>query len=478
MISRVLILLAILLGICDAQWDKHHNNTEMYKLLKDVASQCPEITYLYSLKFGHLNQTYMGNKLWVLAFGANPEKHVVGIPEFKYVANMHGNEVVGRELLLRLADYLCMEYKNGNKNIEWLIKNTRIHLMPSMNPDGWQLAVGPKKHLLKGRRNAKNVDLNRNFPDLDRIVFHKHDQGAREDHLLTIENLSRHNLEPETWLVINWIMNVPFVLSANMHGGDLVANYPYDDSRSKNSDYTGCPDDSLFRLLAESYSLYNEKMFENNQNCDNLGQRFLDGITNGANWYPVNRGMQDFNYLATNCYEITLELGCKKYPPGEDLPKYWDMNRESLLQYINKAHSGVKGMIYGYNATKDDIVPLRDVRIKVARVEDGVIKPITHDVVSNPDGDFYRLLEPGTYTVMAAAKGFAQAVACVEIKSLPELGDNTEAQKIVFVLNTDDETISGTELADLAQQKLANHDAAKLRVSDVINDEKCAILVN
>ena len=34
-----------------------------------------------------------GQQLWVLALSVCPERHSVGIPEFKYVANMHGNEV-------------------------------------------------------------------------------------------------------------------------------------------------------------------------------------------------------------------------------------------------------------------------------------------------------------------------------------------------------------------------------------------------
>ena len=62
---------------------------------------------------------------------------------------MHGNEVTGRELLLRLMTYMCDVYNDDTHTqgeftkeyVKDLMANTRIHIMPSMNPDGWEKAA-------------------------------------------------------------------------------------------------------------------------------------------------------------------------------------------------------------------------------------------------------------------------------------------------------------------------------------------------
>ena len=47
-------------------------------------------------------------------------------------------------------------------------------------------------------------------------------------------------------------------------------------------------------------------------------------------------GMNDFSYLHTNCFEVTVELSCDKFPHASELPVEWENNKESLLLYMEQ----------------------------------------------------------------------------------------------------------------------------------------------
>lgn len=81
-----------------------------------------------------------------------------------------------------------------------------------------------------------------------------------------------------------------FVLSGNLHGGTVVASYPFDDSayHQRQGRYSQAEDDSLFRYLALVYSQNHPVMKTGEPNCpDAPEETFNDGITNGAQWYDV-----------------------------------------------------------------------------------------------------------------------------------------------------------------------------------------------
>ncbi|KAF3853638.1 hypothetical protein F7725_014326 [Dissostichus mawsoni] len=243
--------------------------------------------------------------------------------------------------------------------------------------------------------------MNRNFPDLNALVYYYEKTNGRNHHLPLPDNWEQQ-VEPETLAVIKWMQNYNFILSANLHGGAVVANYPFDKSRDPRirgrTTYAATADDKLFRKLARTYS-YAHSWMHKGWNC---GDFFDEGITNGASWYSLSKGMQDFNYLYSNCFEITLELSCDKFPPASALPREWMGNREALVSYLEQVHHGIKGMVYDENNN-----PLGNAEISVAGAN--------HDVTTGVDGDYFRLLLPGTYTVTASAPGYVPYSSTVTV---------------------------------------------------------------
>lgn len=52
--------------------------------------------------------------------------------------------------------------------------------------------------------------------------------------------------------------------------------------------------------------------------------------------------MNDFSYLHTDCFELSVFLGCDKFPHESELALEWENNRESLLSFIEQVRSGIK----------------------------------------------------------------------------------------------------------------------------------------
>jgi len=364
----------------------YESHDKMVRKLVKLATRFPNLAQVDTV-----GDSVEGRPLVYIKISGNVTRRSHLEPMFKYVANMHGDEVVGRQMVIYLAHYLLQNYRR-DRRVKQLVDNTEIYLMPSMNPDGYTASkpgcntfggfnlfgLGGKS----GRENANNVDLNRDFP---KQFDERQDVDSR-----TLES----GRQPETIALMRWIKSEPFVLSANLHGGAVVASYPFDDSATHRSGlYSASPDDKFFKRVARIYANNHRTMRQGNK----CGDSFPDGVTNGAKWYDVPGGMQDFNYVHSNSFEITLELSCCKHPPASTLQNEWILNKESLLKYMEAIHSGIKGDVIDATTGR----PVQNARIKI-RGNSKVIR-------TTRDGEYWRLLTPGEHIISASANGYERS---------------------------------------------------------------------
>jgi carboxypeptidase D len=335
----------------------YHTYATLTADLIQVAEDHPDLTELTSL-----GQSVQGRELWILKITDNPGVEEME-PEVLYVGGIHGDEVVGKEMCWELVELLTDSY-GTDPRITDLVDSTEIWILPSMNPDGTAL----------GRRyNANFVDLNRDFPD------------EFVDPVNTPEGR-----EVETGLVMLWAADHVTTLSGTFHGGALVVNYPRDGNPAGSSVYSASADDSILLSLARTYADANPPLSQSNGH-----PAWNNGVTNGADWYAINGGKQDWHYVWRGDFDMTLEISEIKWPDASTLPGFWDDNRESMLAYLERVHEGAQGVITDAQSG----LPLA-AEVRVA----GNAYPAHTDPVL---GDYHRVLLPGAYDLEYSATGYS-----------------------------------------------------------------------
>lgn len=271
-----------------------------YPTSAQIAEQLRALQKKYSkiMTLTSIGKSVKGKDLLVMKISDNPNVDEVE-PEFKYISSMHGDEITGREMMVRLIEEIGEKY-GTDPEITDLVNNTEIFIMASMNPDGSDM---------KMRSNGNYRDLNRNFPDIIK---------DRES--------TTTGREPEVQHVMRWQASRQFALSANFHGGTVVANYPWD------SKYDPHPMDAFIQELAKGYADLNPEM--------RSSREFQGGITNGAEWYIVRGGMQDWSYFWHNDLQLTIEVSHQKWPRYSEMPSFYQDNRDSLFYYMKQIHRG------------------------------------------------------------------------------------------------------------------------------------------
>ena len=337
-------------------WDAYPTYEAYQDMMKQYAENYPErCTYF------DLGTLASGRKLMFCRINnGEPE----GKPKFLYTSTMHGDELTGMMLMLRLIDELCT---SEAPRILSLIDQLDIFISPCTNPDG--VYHGGNSTVYGARRtNANNVDLNRNYPDFD--------DGPHPDN---------HEYQPETLWMMELAEQYSFTMAANFHGGSEVLNYPWDTYQPLH------PDDAWWRLVCHEYA-------DLTHEHDTLYMSIYDnGIVNGYVWYPIYGSRQDYMNYYAQCREVTIECSIPYTPNPSTMPMYWTYNHESMLRYMEQCLYGIHGMV-------TDSVTGAPLEAEV------VIQGYDHhgSAVSShlPVGDYHRPIKGGTYEVTYFCDGY------------------------------------------------------------------------
>jgi hypothetical protein len=342
-------------------WDFYPTYEAYIELMNQFQETYPDLCQVFSI-----GQSVQGREILFARISDNAEWEP-GEAQFLYTSSMHGDEITGYVLMLRLIDHLLSNY-GSDPQVTHLVNNLDIWINPLANPDGTYFSGN---HTVSGakRFNANNVDINRNFPDPE--------DGPNPD---------GKPWQLETLAFIQLAEENRFIVSANLHGGAEVCNYPWDTWAQL------AADDEWWQYVCREYA-------DSAQFYSPLGYMsgFNNGITNGYAWYTISGGRQDYMNYFHNCREFTLEISNVKVPPASQLPAFWEYNYRSFLSYMEQTLFGIRGNVT--DKISGDPVEAT-VTIEGHDIDNSWVR-------SNPvDGWFFRPIHQGTYKLTFSAPGY------------------------------------------------------------------------
>ncbi len=362
-------------------WDSYLTYDQYVAMMQSFPGKAIEGRECTLFSLGTLSTTNHRQLLGVRINNGNPE----GKPKFLYTSTMHGDEITGMILMLRLIDELST---STDSRIVNLVNDLDIYIMPLTNPDGTYKGGNNTVNSAQ-RYNGNNVDLNRNYKD--------YYQGAHPD---------GNSYEDETvWTMAMGDENL-FTMSANYHGGAEVMNYPwdavYDDHADKDWYEYVCTE--YVRIARQVYSSY-------------MSDTYSDGVTSGAAWYVITGSRQDYMNAYGQCREVTVECSSTKTPAASQLPNFWNYNHNSMLAFMEQCRNGVHGVV----RDADTGLPIEGVKVTVLNHDSETSFVTTHSV-----GDFHRPIKGGSYTFEFRKSGYCTETVDVTI---------TDGQRVDLTVN-------------------------------------------
>ncbi len=270
----------------------YYTYDEMTVLLHSLAANYSDIMSLTSI-----GKTYEGRDLWMVKLsdhvGEDEDE-----PEVFFMGAHHGNEKPSYEVLIFFIQFIVDHYENKTSNVQEVINNTELYILPMVNPDGIETITrkncapnyGPFG--LQKKVTSIGVDLNRNYNYKWFYYFLNPWRYYRATSLTDRSNVYRGEspfCENETQAIKSFIETHHIIISLSYHTSGELVLYPWGYTQNP-------PNDKLvFVSIGENISKFNNYT-----------------LAQGIELYPTLGDFDDWGYGDHGIFSFTIELGTEQ----------------------------------------------------------------------------------------------------------------------------------------------------------------------
>jgi len=245
---------------------KFHHHEDLTLDLYMWQDEHPDI-----MELGTIGTSYLGHELWnvqVTNFMSDGDHPIADRPKIYLDGGHHGNEYCGSEITILVLQYLLENY-GTDEDATYIVDNANVYITPMINPDGIDLDT---------RMNARQVDLNRNYPFLwTDSATHGSGPASEREVASNIAFMEKHE----------------FSLYITGHTGILYLIYPWGVWTYPS------PDDDMFKAIEEEVE----------------GRWGIPCGQSSTALYPAHGTSEDYGYAMRFAPTWTFEVDSEQFVP-------------------------------------------------------------------------------------------------------------------------------------------------------------------
>ncbi len=354
--------------------DPRFLNPERLNLkLQDLVKAYPQLAHLESI-----GSTLQGRPIQALLVSTTPsvdDPHYFDKPTIIFDGLHHAREIMTPEIVVDVAETLLKGNASGDATAQTILAKWNIWLVPMVNPDGsnivWTQDTWWRKNAHSDAGSTFGVDINRNYDYKWNTCNGSSGYKGADDYHGTAASS-----EPETVALENLAARVHPTASLSYHSYSELVLYPF-----------GCrgvysPDHQMYKQVAAELS---KRLPADDGRGD---------YTPGTPWellYAVDGSSMDFMYGKYGAFAYTFEVNQDFHPDYSLREPTLVKHREAWKYFLTRTLENMLSVSV-VNASHEPV-------LATFSIMDAHQKSMTQIFKTNPHGRFFKILDPGHYTV-------------------------------------------------------------------------------